>query len=69
MDIKSALPARSATPSYRLIVRLPPELKQWLAEETIKNFSSQSSEIVRAIRERMDRECTARRTQSRSNAP
>jgi len=46
--------------SHKLIVRLPQEVKQWLADETVKNASSHSSEIVRSIRERMDRERATR---------
>lgn len=34
-------------------VRLPPEVKAFLKAEARENASSQNSEIVRAIRERM----------------
>lgn len=37
-------------------LRLPADVKVFLAAEAEKNASSQSSEIVRAIRERMARE-------------
>ena len=37
-------------------LRLPDQLKAWLAQEAEKNASSQNSEIVRAVRERMERE-------------
>jgi hypothetical protein len=40
----------------RAAVRLPPDIKQWLEVQTIRNASSQNSEIVRSIRERMDRD-------------
>lgn len=36
-------------------VRLPPEVKAWLSDQASRNGSSQNSEVVRAIRERMDR--------------
>lgn len=37
-------------------LRLPPELKTWIADQAVLNGSSQNSEIVRAVRERMDRQ-------------
>lgn len=37
-----------------LQLRLPADLKEWVAAEAEKNGSSQNSEIVRAVRERMD---------------
>ena len=39
----------------KILIRLPDDVKVWLQEQSEKNFSSQNSEIVRAIRERMDR--------------
>ena len=36
-------------------LRLPPDLKDWIAAQAADNLSSQNSEIIRAIRERMDR--------------
>ena len=41
--------------SANLIVRLPADMKQWLTKQAARNASSQSSEIVRAVREKMDR--------------
>lgn len=41
-----------------LQLRLPAELKDWLKVEAEKNGASQNSEIVRAIRERMERQAT-----------
>lgn len=38
-----------------LQLRLPNELKAWIAVQANKNASSQNSEIVRAVRERMER--------------
>lgn len=43
----------------RFFVRLPPDAKLWLVKQSRKNASSQNSEIVRCIRERMDREANA----------
>jgi len=36
-------------------LRLPAELKEWIAAQAMANACSQNSEIIRAIRERMDR--------------
>lgn len=41
--------------SPQVAIRVPPDLKQWLKEEAVRNQSSQNSEIIRALRERMDR--------------
>lgn len=38
----------------QMVIRLPLDIKAWLESEADKNFSSKNSEIVRAIRERMD---------------
>lgn len=38
-----------------LQLRLPADLKDWLKTEAEKNGASQNSEIIRAIRERMER--------------
>ena len=37
-----------------LQLRLPPDLKTWIAAQAEANVPSQNSEIIRAIRERMD---------------
>jgi hypothetical protein len=39
-----------------VLVRLPPELKAWLVDEAARNCASHNSEIVRCVRERMERE-------------
>lgn len=44
-------------------LRLPGELKAWIAEQASQNGSSQNSEIVRAIRERMERATAAEGSQ------
>ena len=36
-------------------LRLPLDLKEWIAAQAAANVSSQNSEIIRAIRERMER--------------
>lgn len=36
-------------------VRLPDDVKGWLKAEAARNGSSQNSEVIRAIRERMER--------------
>jgi hypothetical protein len=40
----------------KIIVRLPKDVKNWLLEQAAENASSQTSEIVRAVRERMERQ-------------
>lgn len=37
-------------------VRLPADAKLWVVKQAKKNGSSQNSEVIRAIRERMDRQ-------------
>jgi hypothetical protein len=44
----------------RLLVRLPPDVKTWLASEATRNASSQTSEVVRALRERMEHHAALR---------
>lgn len=39
----------------QLPLRVPADLKDWLAAQAAANASSQNSEVVRAIRERMER--------------
>lgn len=40
----------------RLAIRLPEDLRTFITTEAARNGSSQNSEVVRAVRERMDRE-------------
>jgi hypothetical protein len=40
----------------RFMVRLPHDVKQFLALQSRRNGASQNSEIIRSVRERMDRE-------------
>lgn len=40
----------------KLWIRLPVDIKKWLAQQARRNASSQASEVVRSCRERMDRE-------------
>jgi hypothetical protein len=42
-----------------VLVRLPPPLKAWIVEEAGRNCASYNSEVVRAIREKMERVQTA----------
>jgi hypothetical protein len=39
-----------------LLVRMPVEVKEWLEKESGRNLSSQGSEVVRAVRLRMESE-------------
>ncbi len=48
------------TNTEKMQVRLPPDLKLWLAKQARKNGSSQNSEIVRALRERAERMATGK---------
>ncbi|MES2844860.1 MAG: Arc family DNA-binding protein [Pseudomonadota bacterium] len=41
--------------SKQLPVRLPADVKTWLEDQATRNGSSQNSEIIRSVRERMDR--------------
>ncbi|WP_428927867.1 Arc family DNA-binding protein [Marinibacterium sp. SX1] len=43
------------SPHKQLQLRLPPDLKDWIAAQAEKNGCSQNSEIIRAVRDRMDR--------------
>lgn len=40
----------------QLPIRFPAEMKAWLAEQAKLHGSSQNSEVIRAVRERMQRE-------------
>ena len=40
----------------QLLVRLPDEVKAWLAAQADRNGSSQNSEVIRALRAAMERE-------------
>lgn len=44
-----------------LRVRLPVDVKEWLAEQAKTNASSQTSEVVRALRAQMDRDAARQR--------
>ena len=41
-------------------VRLPADAKAWIEDQAVVNASSQNSEVVRSIRERMEREARYR---------
>lgn len=43
------------TDRAQLQIRLPRDLKEWIADQAEKNASSQNSEIIRAVRDRMER--------------
>lgn len=47
------MPMESPKPRY--IVRLMPDMKAWISQQAKLNGTSQNAEILRAIRERMDR--------------
>jgi len=51
--VKRFVLAKPADPKF--IVRLPEELKAFIADQAALNSSSQNSEIVRCIRERMEK--------------
>jgi hypothetical protein len=37
--------------AIKVLFRLPPELKRWLAEEAARNWTSANAEAIRAIRQ------------------
>lgn len=39
-----------------LTLRLPAPVKEWLGKMSKENFTSQNDEIIRSIRERMERQ-------------
>ena len=39
----------------KLMLRLPPDIKAWIEDQAAKHATSQNSEIVRSVRERMER--------------
>lgn len=43
------------TACKKLMVRLPEEVKAFVEKEASRNANSQNSEIIRCIREKMDR--------------
>jgi hypothetical protein len=42
--------------STRVLVTMPPDVRQWLERAALYNAGTMSSETVRALRERMERE-------------
>lgn len=44
-----------ARPNIPMQLRLPPDLKAFVEAEADRNGSSQNSEVIRAVRERMER--------------
>lgn len=39
----------------QMMIRLPVDVKGWIAQQAKQHGSSQNSEVVRALRERMER--------------
>ena len=50
----------------QLKIRLPKELLDYLVVETAKNASTKSSEVVRCVRERMERNMATQGNQSQA---
>lgn len=44
------------TEMKQLPIRFPADVKAWLSEQARLNGSSQNSEVIRAVRERMERQ-------------
>ncbi len=40
----------------KVMLRLPPDAKEWITAQALLHGTSQNGEIVRAIRQRMERE-------------
>ena len=55
---------RSAEGSKRVLVTMPPQVRQWLEQTALYNGSTLSGEAVRAIRQCMERQ-PARQPQQR----
>jgi hypothetical protein len=47
---------KAAEGSKRVLVTCPPDVRQWLEDRARHNGGTLSSEAVRAMREKMDRE-------------
>ena len=43
------------TQNHRLLITIPADVRKWLRDRAIYNGGSQSSEVVRALREQMER--------------
>ena len=48
----------SEAETVKQLIRLPKDVKQWLERESARNVSTQTAEVVRSVRERMQREQT-----------
>jgi hypothetical protein len=55
---------RKLTDSKRVLVSLPLEIRNWLAERASYNAATISSEVVRAVRASMEREADAKARKS-----
>lgn len=53
---------KAATGSKRVLVTVPREVRQWLEERARYNGGTLSAEVVRSMRERMERERAAAAT-------
>jgi hypothetical protein len=53
---------KAAEGSRRVLVTCPPGVRQWLEDRARHNGGTMSSEAVRAMREKMDREGAAAAT-------
>lgn len=59
----------SQTDWPKFMCRMPKDVKRFVAAEARKNASSQNSEIIRSIRERMDRAKAAAGAVSEAKTP
>ena len=55
-DLLKERPPMTEKAVKTLLVRMPVEVKEWLERESGRNLSSQGSEVVRAVRLRMESE-------------
>ncbi|MFH1558512.1 MAG: Arc family DNA-binding protein [Pseudomonadota bacterium] len=51
----------------RFMLRLPPDLKRWVDAQAKHNGASINSEIIRSVRERMDRAAPREATNEKSD--
>ncbi len=40
----------------KMLIKVPSDVKDWLAQQAARNVSSQQAEVIRSVRDRMDRE-------------
>jgi hypothetical protein len=57
---------RNKTEKFAILAHVPGDVRDFIANEAALNCSSQNSEIVRSVRQRMEREREARAAKDRA---